>query len=237
MALHNMEPYMRHLIFGGQSHGLSTSVVHSATHSKQRLTLKANNQSLVPFFVKKDPSTSGTGVVQGDHAGEPSAVHCKEQDDKLKIHYPDIGLLQKTSAQPISPDIICDLLKMAEEMAEHVGSHAYVPRQAMRQRNRNNVPAETPRQYWKRALFYPLLDHVCLQSAPRYSAQFLLVSSELQDMPANMATMLLENFDLPAESQESLQMELDRWVVVWSRAVGEKLTVILDTLDNTQKIK
>ena len=121
-------------------------------------------------------------------------------------------------------------------MAEHVGSHAYVPRQAMRQRNRNNVPAETPRQYWKRVLFYPLLDHVCLQSAPRYSARFLLVSSELQEMPANMATMLLENFDLPAESQESLQVELDRWVVVWSRAVGEKLTVILDTLDNTVEI-
>ena len=193
---------------------------------------KGKQPKLSAFFVKKDPSTSGTGVVQGDHAGEPSAVHCKEQDDKLKIHYPDIGLLQKTSAQPISPDIICDLLKMAE----HVGSHAYVPRQAMRQRNRNNVPAETPRQYWKRALFYPLLDHVCLQSAPRYSAQFLLVSSELQDMPANMATMLLENFDLPAESQESLQVELDRWVVVWSRAVGEKLTVILDTLDNTVEI-
>ena len=60
----------------------------------------------MPFFVKTDPSTSGTGVVQGDHAGEPSAVHSEEQDDKLKIHYPDIALLQKTSAKPIPPDII-----------------------------------------------------------------------------------------------------------------------------------
>ena len=72
-------------------------------------------------------------------------------------------------------------------------------------------------------------------TAPRYSAQFR-VPSRLQDMPANMATMLPENFDLPAESQESLQMELDRWVVRWSRAVGETPTDILDTRDNTVEI-
>ena len=76
-----------------------------------------------------------------------------------------------------------EIFRAAEEMAEHVGSHASVPLQAMCQRNRNNVPADT-RQYWKRALFYPLLDHVCLeiddrllQSAPRYSAQFLVPSN------------------------------------------------------------
>ena len=53
----------------------------------------------------------------------------------------------------------------------------------MRQGNKNNVPADTPHQYWKWALFYPLLDHVCqeiddrlLQSAPQYSAQFLVPS-------------------------------------------------------------
>ena len=135
-----------------------------------------------------------------------------------------------------------EIFRAAEEMAENVNSHASVPRQAMRQRNRNNVPPDTPRQYWKRALFYPLLDDVCLeiddrllQSTPRYSAQFL-VPSKLQDMPANMATVLLENVDLPTESQESLQMELDRWVVRWSRAVGEKPTDILETLDNTVEI-
>ena len=133
-----------------------------------------------------------------------------------------------------------EIFRAAAEMAEHVGSHTPVPRQAMHQRN--NVPADTPRQYWKRALFYPMLDHVCLemddrllQSAHRYSAQFLVVS-KLQDMPANMATMLLDNFDLPAEPQESLQMELDRWAVRLSRAVGEKPTDILDTLDNTVEI-
>ena len=50
------------------------------------------------------------------------------------------------------------------------------------------------------------------------------------------SSLKLDNFDLPTESRESLQMELDRWVVRWSRAVGEKPTDILDTLDNTVEI-
>ena len=48
--------------------------------------------------------------------------------------------------------------------------------------------------------------------------------------------MLLENVDLPAESQESLQLELDSGVVRWSRAVGEKPTDILDTFENAVEI-
>ena len=61
---------------------------------------KGKQPKLSAFYVKKG---SLYGVVQGDHAGEPSAVHNKEQDDKLKLHYPDIGLHQKTSVKPISP--------------------------------------------------------------------------------------------------------------------------------------
>ena len=69
-----MEPHTRHLIFGGQRHGLSSVLKMSNSKSKQ--------PKLSAFFVKKDPSTSGTGVVQGDHTGEPSAVHNEVQDDK-----------------------------------------------------------------------------------------------------------------------------------------------------------
>ena len=96
MALHNMEPYTRHLIFGGQSHGLSSAC--TARRIKKMSNSKGKQPKLSAFYVKKG---SVYGVVQGDHAGEPSAVHNKEQDDKLKLHYPDIGLHQKTSVKPI----------------------------------------------------------------------------------------------------------------------------------------
>ena len=34
------------------------------------------------------------------------------------------------------------------------------PRTAGRQQNRDNVPADTPEEYWRRSVYYPLLDHI-----------------------------------------------------------------------------
>ena len=89
---------------------------------------KGKQPKLSAFFVKKDPNTSGTGVVQGDHAGEPSAVHSEEQDDKLKIHYPVNGLHQKTMVKPISPDIICDLLNQCDPEASGIREYGFPAR-------------------------------------------------------------------------------------------------------------
>ena len=68
---------------------------------------KGKQPKLSAFFVKKDPNTSGTGVVQGDHGGEPSAVHSEEQDDKLKIHYPIIGIKRRLSPSHQILFVIC----------------------------------------------------------------------------------------------------------------------------------
>ena len=79
-----MEPYTRHLIFGGQPHGLNSACT---VRRIKMSSSKGKQPKLSAFFLKKDPSTSGTGVAQGDHAGELSTVQSEEQDDKLKIHY------------------------------------------------------------------------------------------------------------------------------------------------------
>jgi hypothetical protein len=34
------------------------------------------------------------------------------------------------------------------------------PRTAGRQQHRDNVPADTPEEYWRRSVYYPLLDHI-----------------------------------------------------------------------------
>lgn len=34
------------------------------------------------------------------------------------------------------------------------------PKMAERHTHRNNIPADTPEQYWRRSIFYPLLDHI-----------------------------------------------------------------------------
>ena len=82
----------------------------------------------MPFSLKKYPSTSGTGIVQGDHAGESSAVHSEDQDDKLKLHYPDIGLLHKTSAKLISPDSVRNLLNHCDPEASGIREYGFPAR-------------------------------------------------------------------------------------------------------------
>jgi DNA-nicking Smr family endonuclease len=37
------------------------------------------------------------------------------------------------------------------------------PRTAGRQQNRDNVPADTPKEYWRRSVYYPLLDHIAIE--------------------------------------------------------------------------
>ena len=72
-------------------------------------------------------------------------------------------------------------------MAETVGSHAFVPRQATPTQQEQCFTRHSS-SVLETGVIYPLLDDVCLeiddrllQSTPRYSAQFL-VPSKLQDM-------------------------------------------------------
>ena len=45
-------------------------------------------------------------------------------------------------------------------MAEKVGEEPRIPRRCARQIQRNNVPAITPSEYYKRAISIPMLDHL-----------------------------------------------------------------------------
>ena len=45
-------------------------------------------------------------------------------------------------------------------MAEKVGEEPRIPRRCTRQIQRNNVPATTPSEYYKRAISIPMLDHL-----------------------------------------------------------------------------
>jgi hypothetical protein len=44
----------------------------------------------------------------------------------------------------------------------------YLPRIVGRQNNRNNVPARTPEEYYRRAVFLPFLDGILTQTSPRF---------------------------------------------------------------------
>ena len=45
-------------------------------------------------------------------------------------------------------------------MAEKVGEEPRIPRRCARQIQRNNVPATTPSEYYRRAISIPMVDHL-----------------------------------------------------------------------------
>ena len=53
-----------------------------------------------------------------------------------------------------------ELFERAKEVAAKCNIEPSVPRVSAVQRNRANVPATTPQQYWYRALYLPLVDHL-----------------------------------------------------------------------------
>ncbi|CAG2202136.1 unnamed protein product [Mytilus edulis] len=89
-------------------------------------------------------------------------------------------------------------------------------RDAGRQQHRVNVPAETPSQYWKRAMFIPFLDYLIQELArrlvsneDRFSAQYLISTKPyINDLNVNNVAQIRE--------------EVERWIVRWDIAADPK---------------
>ncbi|MCG7879674.1 MAG: hypothetical protein N0C90_25600, partial [Candidatus Thiodiazotropha endolucinida] len=93
-----------------------------------------------------------------------------------------------------------------------------IPRGAVRQRHCVNVPAQTPKEYWKRALFFPFLDHLIQElqdrlvgNEARFHAEYL-IPIKLQGLSNQVARQLFETFgdDLPAVSFNVFDAEIGR---------------------------
>ena len=60
---------------------------------------------------------------------------------------------------------------LAKSMSEAVGAKGpEIPRRCGRQRHRDNVPAEEPKDYYKRSITIPFLDHLLTQLQERFSS-------------------------------------------------------------------
>ena len=73
------------------------------------------------------------------------------------------------------------LMEKAIEIASDYGIDPSSPRTAGRQQHHNNVPADTPSAYWKRAMYLPFLDHFVTEineklvvPQPGFEAQLLI---------------------------------------------------------------
>ena len=57
----------------------------------------------------------------------------------------------------------------SESMSGKVGTYAEMPRISLRQQRRSNAEAQTPREYFKRNVTIPLLDHVITSTTEQFS--------------------------------------------------------------------
>ena len=91
-------------------------------------------------------------------------------------------------------------------MAEKVGEEPRIPRRCARQIQRNNVPATTPSEYYKRAISIPRLDHLESEINSRFTE---LQSTAAKGMSIVPATLCVTT---PAASVKELDKNIDRLV-------------------------
>ena len=127
-----------------------------------------------------------------------------------------------------------DITKLAEKQN-------VLPRTAGRQQNRDNVPADTPEEYWRRSVYYPLLDHIANEletrlvvPKDRFLAQYL-IPSKLASLTPETELQVVMPFagDLPDNNFAAYKAEMVRWKCKWQNAT-EKPSTLIDTLKHAK---
>ena len=102
------------------------------------------------------------------------------------------------------------------------------PRTAGRQQHRDNVPADTPEEYWRRSVYYPLLDHIANEHETRLVVpkdQFLAqyhIPSKLASLTPERELQVFMPFpgDLPVNNCAAYKAEMVRWKCKWQNVVS-----------------
>ena len=119
------------------------------------------------------------------------------------------------------------------KIASDLTTNVTVPRQAARQNHRDNQPATTPEQYYKRSLAIPFLDHLTSQLNDRFKNADLAIDglslvpstfannqNQLGQLPKGLQCLAnLWETDLPAPLY--VAAEYHTWVCKWRRAAGD----------------
>ena len=152
-------------------------------------------------------------------------------------------VIDQLSAERIDETVWDSLFDLAVTIAGKLEIVPSMPRKVGRQANRANCPADTPSQYWKRALYYPFLDHFIselrgrlMENSDRFQGQNL-IPSRVGFMNAETVDKLYETYqhDLTGD-QEMFKSELNRWQRRWSGPdVTEKPSSLMTALEVTNK--
>ena len=99
----------------------------------------------------------------------------------------------------------------------------------------NRITADTPELYWKRSVFYPLLDHLATEiesriitPKDRFLAQYFKIPSKLHLLTPEKETTVFMPFagDLPDKNFEAYKNELLQWKCKWENRSDKPLDLI-----------
>ena len=154
----------------------------------------------------------------------------------------EAGILQNLVQTQRNDDTLWDdLYDKAVAMATTVDVEPSRPRVIVRQQNRQNVPAATISEYWKRNMWLPFMDHMSvelserlLNGQDRLAAQYLL-PVHIAQLTADKVQALYETFvlDLQCQSLEEFEAEIRRWKARCQMNIDAPLSTIADTLSDT----
>eukprot|EP00112_Aurelia_sp_Birch-Aquarium-sp1_P017236 Seg3978.1 transcript_id=Seg3978.1/GoldUCD/mRNA.D3Y31 product="52 kDa repressor of the inhibitor of the protein kinase" protein_id=Seg3978.1/GoldUCD/D3Y31 len=127
----------------------------------------------------------------------------------------------------------------AISLAAPVGTLPSKPRTTGRQVHRENVPAESPSQYYRRAITIPFLDHLIGQIKSRFSEKNLDVMDALYGMPNNVVAVsdwmlrfnrFLEIYKDDLPEPRYLATELEMWKLRCHQIEGTPPATLQDLL-------
>ena len=113
-------------------------------------------------------------------------------------------------------------------LSEMVGGSEERFRVCSRQRNRENYPAESAAQYWKRTVAIPFLDVICSELKSRCSKENRahcelcalipqVITSMSEEATAELAQVLHEKWGHLMPLPSSFDSELFRWINHWKQ--------------------
>lgn len=140
-------------------------------------------------------------------------IHAYSQIDQVKKILQD---LRKDTSKEFCP-IFQSMLNMAE-IAHLEGVPA--PRRCSRQTARSNIEAQSDKEYWRRTIFVPFLDHLLQEFGDRFSQLtqdavkgFHLIPAEAPKLSESVITTLVERFQ---PSSAIFNQEIRRWKLLWT---------------------
>ena len=134
------------------------------------------------------------------------------------------------------------MYQKAVTLSELVGSTEERPRVCGRQRNRENHPAESDIQHWKRTVATPFLDVICSELKSRFSkekrAHYELcalipqvITSKSEEATVEVGQVLHEKWGHLMPLPSSFESELFRWMNHWKRqAVSDYESISVSSL-------